>query len=250
MIGRRAVTATLLALAGAAALGSIPAAAPALVSPATAPAAPASPVASTPSAGQPVAPVPTSACPPATSTPVTASTPLLNGKLALPAPPAPAATQVIACVGKQAIAGATVAHWSEVAVRAERHASGAVVAAEVMGFLISSYWVLGEAQALGVQPSAAQVRHNFDRIRSQQFPKRREFERFLRSSDQTVADLLFRVRLNLTSQRIQAHFVARHASRKAKLRALAHFIAGFRKRWTAQTACAGAYATGDCASVF
>jgi hypothetical protein len=224
MIGRPTTAAVLVTLA-AATLGSFPAAAPA------------------------AAPAP-SACPPPASTPVAASTVLLNGKPALPSPPPPAATQLIACVGKEAITGAVVAHWSQVAARDESRASGAVIASEVMGFLISAYWTLGEGEALGVRLSEAQVRHDFEHIRAQQFPKRREFERFLQRSGETVADLMFRVRINLTSMRIQAHLTPRHTSSKARLRALSRFVAAFKKRWTARTACATAYATSDCGSVF
>jgi len=75
---------------------------------------------------------------------------------------------------------------------------------EVLGFLISSEWVLGEANHLGVKISDKEVQKEFEKIKTQQFPKAAEFEKFLASSGQTVSDLLLRVKLNLLSAKIQS----------------------------------------------
>jgi parvulin-like peptidyl-prolyl isomerase len=74
---------------------------------------------------------------------------------------------------------------------------------EVLGFLISSEWVVGEASALGVKASDKEVKKRFEQIKTTQFPKAAEFEKFLQSSGQTVSDLLLRVKLNLLSSKIQ-----------------------------------------------
>jgi foldase protein PrsA len=74
---------------------------------------------------------------------------------------------------------------------------------EVLGFLISSSWVAGEAKSLGVKVSDKEVKKQFEKIKNQQFPKAAEFEKFLKSSGQTVSDLLLRVKLNMLSQKIQ-----------------------------------------------
>jgi foldase protein PrsA len=78
---------------------------------------------------------------------------------------------------------------------------------EVLGFLISSNWVLGEAASLGVKISDKEVTKQFEKIKTQQFPKPAEFQKFLASSGQTVSDLLLRVKLNLLSSKIQAKIV-------------------------------------------
>lgn len=78
---------------------------------------------------------------------------------------------------------------------------------EVLGFLISSQWILGEADSVGVHISDAEVKKQFVKIRSQQFPNAAEFEKFLASSGQTVTDLLLRVKLNMLSQKIQKKVV-------------------------------------------
>ncbi|MGO9321008.1 MAG: peptidyl-prolyl cis-trans isomerase [Solirubrobacteraceae bacterium] len=78
---------------------------------------------------------------------------------------------------------------------------------EVLGFLISSQWVLGEASSLGVKLSDAEVKKEFTKIKTTQFPKASEFEKFLATSGQSVSDLLLRVKLNLLSQKIQKKIV-------------------------------------------
>jgi foldase protein PrsA len=78
---------------------------------------------------------------------------------------------------------------------------------EVLGFLISSSWVLGEASSLGVKVSDKEVKKQFEKIKSQQFPKAAEFQKFLATSGQTVSDLLLRVKLNLLSSKIQQKIV-------------------------------------------
>jgi foldase protein PrsA len=78
---------------------------------------------------------------------------------------------------------------------------------EVLSFLISSQWVIGEASSLGVKLSDAEVHKEFVKIKSAQFPKAAEFEKFLQSSGQSVSDLLLRVKLNLLSSKIQKQVV-------------------------------------------
>jgi len=117
-----------------------------------------------------------------------------------------------------------------------------------MGFLISSDWVIGEAQALNVRVSDQEVRRRFDRIRRELFPKRGEFKAFLKSSGQTVADVLFRVRLSLLTARVQSRVLAGKHGASAQ-EALMHFVSEFKSKWRAQTYCAPTYAVGDCGYV-
>jgi hypothetical protein len=192
--------------------------------------------------------VPAPACPPP------AILPALT-----PAPPAsspPAPGQTLVCVAAQPITGETYSHWVTVAEtsagpsrKGHPAPSATELRSEVLGFLISSEWVKGEAADLGARVSAGEVRRSFDRVRNQQFPKRREFERFLRQSGETVADLLFRVELNLLSEWVQKRVVAGHHSASSKERALSNFVKAFKARWQAQTYCAPQYAVADCGHV-
>jgi foldase protein PrsA len=82
---------------------------------------------------------------------------------------------------------------------------------EVLGFLISSEWVLGEGSDQGVKVTDKEVKKQFEQIKSQQFPKAGDFQKFLASSGQTVSDLLLRVKLNLLSSKIQQKVVKTEA---------------------------------------
>jgi foldase protein PrsA len=78
---------------------------------------------------------------------------------------------------------------------------------EVLGFLISSEWVIGEASALGVKASDKEVKARFEQIKTQQFPSAPQFQKFLSSTGQTTSDLLLRVKLNLLSSKIQQKII-------------------------------------------
>jgi hypothetical protein len=200
-----------------------------------------------PAGAQPALP----ACPPASQGASTPSgTPLAAPPQGTPTPAAEA--QLVACVGAEAITTTTFLQWSRVARASlpgspkHRQAASKTITKEVMGFLISSDWVIEEARARAITLTEAQVRHEFDRIRREQFPRLREFAKFLRHSKQTVADLMFRVRLNLLSEKIQRAVLAGVKGTRARENALGQFVHGFKDRWTAQTYCAPAYAVADC----
>jgi hypothetical protein len=198
--------------------------------------------------------------------PVTPSEAVANVPPASVPEAAPPPDQILVCVQRLPITGAVFSHWADVARRSEgaspsdragtavkvveKHpATVQEVAKEVLGFLISSDWVLGEADALHIHLSARTVRRRFERIRAQQFPKPGEFGRFLTDSGQTAEDLLLRVRLNLLSMRIQEHVMAGHHRARAQQQALRRFVQGFGRRWRARTYCTPQYAVVDCGHV-
>lgn len=74
---------------------------------------------------------------------------------------------------------------------------------QVLGFLISANWVIGEASDQGIKATDAEVEKKFKELKQQQFPKAADFQKFLTSTGQSVPDLLLRVKLNLLSQKIQ-----------------------------------------------
>jgi foldase protein PrsA len=89
---------------------------------------------------------------------------------------------------------------------------------QVLGFLISSDWVLGEAGSLGVKVSDAEVHKQFAKIKNSQFPRPAEYEKFLVTTGQSTSDLLLRVKLNLLSSKIQEKVAKRkHAVSKAEI---------------------------------
>jgi hypothetical protein len=194
-----------------------------------------------------------SACPPPVASAPAGAAPTVAGALGTTEP---APEQALVCIGAQAITGATYSHWAAVAEDAGGSSSTGQhaliptqVRTEVLGFLISSEWVVGEAKDLNVTVSAAKVRKQFDHIRRAQFPKHGEFAAFLRDSGQTVADLLFRVKLSLLTQRIQKQVEAGHHGAASKQHALSRFVKSFKVKWQAQTYCAAEYDVEDCGHV-
>jgi hypothetical protein len=191
-----------------------------------------------------------SACPAPAAPSATSTTPVATSPAASVAP---APEEALVCVGAEAITGTTYSHWLTIAKRSAtpgakgRPATTATeLQAEVLQFLISAEWVRGEAASKGISVSAAEAKKTFDRIRRQEFPKRGEYVKFLRKSGQTAADLLFRVELNLLSERIQESVTAGDRSQSSRLQALSQFVKAFKLKWQAQTYCASEYAVPDC----
>ena len=191
----------------------------------------------------------TQACPPPQTTLSTSS--LSAAELASP-------ERTVVCVGVLAIEQSTYSHWLVVAERSlgpvQVHPSpspqlAASLRNEVLGFLISADWVSSEASARNIEVSKKEVTRRFDRIRGQQFPKRREFSRFLLRSGQTVGDLLFRVGQDLLSARIEKAVVAGRHTAAARRQAFSSFVKSFRVKWAAQTYCLPEYRHVDCGHV-
>jgi foldase protein PrsA len=74
---------------------------------------------------------------------------------------------------------------------------------QVLGFLISSEWVLGQAKEMGIGVSDKEVAARLNTLKKQQFPKEAEFQKFLATTGQSVSDLLLRVKLSMVSQKVQ-----------------------------------------------
>ncbi len=70
---------------------------------------------------------------------------------------------------------------------------------QVMQFLVSAEWVIGEAQREGIKVSDTQVANQFATIKTAQFPTVAAYNSFLASSGMTLPDLLLRVKLELLS---------------------------------------------------
>jgi foldase protein PrsA len=126
-----------------------------------------------------------------------------GGKPVVPVPP-----NYTACISHKASSAAKGStQQSSAALKAQCAAEYKTLSHEVLGFLISSEWVLGEAAALGVKGSDEEVHKEFIKVKNTQFPSVAEFEKFLAKSGQTVSDLLLRVKLNMLSQKIQTKIV-------------------------------------------
>jgi foldase protein PrsA len=79
---------------------------------------------------------------------------------------------------------------------------------QVMQFLVQSEWLLKEAdkRKINVKPATVQKQLN-DQIK-QSFPKQSDFQKFLSTSGMTMADLLFRVKIQLLTDQVRQKIVA------------------------------------------
>jgi foldase protein PrsA len=74
---------------------------------------------------------------------------------------------------------------------------------QVLQLLISFEWIEGEAKQMDIKVSDKEVQASFDKQKKQAFPKEADFEKFLKDSGQTQADILKRVRLDTLSNKIR-----------------------------------------------
>jgi foldase protein PrsA len=74
---------------------------------------------------------------------------------------------------------------------------------QVLQLLISFQWIEGEAKAQDIKVSDKEVKSSFDKQKKQAFPKDADYQKFLKDSGQTEADILKRVRLDTLSNKIR-----------------------------------------------
>jgi hypothetical protein len=168
------------------------------------------------------------------------------------APAKPTSGGAVATVEATPIAQATFAHWLAVTAAlsgARGHdasASNTALKDKVMGFLLTSEWVLGEAAALGVDISEAAAHKRLEAIEKKQFKQPGELQAYLTKNHETMADLLLRVKLELIEAAIARKVTAAKHTAAEKKAALAGFQAQFQAKWKAKTSCAAGYVTADC----
>jgi foldase protein PrsA len=80
---------------------------------------------------------------------------------------------------------------------------GQALKQQVMQFLISSDWIVGEGKQRGLSASDQEIQRQFAQTKKQSFPNDKAYQKFLASSGQTVQDLLFRVKLDVLSNKIR-----------------------------------------------
>ena len=193
-------------------------------------------------------------------------------------PPPPVVT-VTAPAATTTVPELDLAHWVDAARASEGASSLPEREAQraALQLLVSLAWIGGEAGEQGIVVTDAQVQKSFDEQRRQSFPKDADFQRFLRQTHQTVADIQLRVRSDLLSDRIRDKVTApaaaavtgaqveaavrkagpevmraevrAHLVSDAEQTALDAFVTAFTAKWKARTTCAPAYVwDSDCAN--
>ena len=74
---------------------------------------------------------------------------------------------------------------------------------QVLQLLISFKWIQGEADKMNIKVSDADVKKSFDQQKKQSFPKEADYQKFLKTSGQSEADIMERVKLDLLSNKIR-----------------------------------------------
>jgi hypothetical protein len=115
----------------------------------------------------------------------------------------------------------------------------------VLDYLISADWVIDEGTSLGIKLSDAEVKHEFVKETAAAFPQATKFRAYLRSSGESVSDVLLSVKLRLLGQRIEQKLIDRKPA-KQRQAAFDAFVSRFRKKWKAKTECRPGYIVEDC----
>ena len=161
------------------------------------------------------------------------------------------AADAVATVERTPITKTSFEHWVSVTAavghsKAHSKAARAAVKNQVLGFLITSQWVLAEAAHLGIDVSEAEVRQRLHQITVKQFPTASRLKHYLASIGETEADLLMRVKVELLQAKISQHVTdGKTASTEPHL-LLSDFQKSFEARWRARTSCQPGYVTEDC----
>ena len=109
----------------------------------------------------------------------------------------------IATVDGDPVEKADYEHWMTVATKASPGVKRKDLKAQVINLVLSFRWIDGEASAVGVAVTDAEVKKSFTEQKRQSFPKDTDYEAFLMKTTQTEADILRRVRLELLSNKIR-----------------------------------------------
>jgi Raf kinase inhibitor-like YbhB/YbcL family protein len=170
------------------------------------------------------------------------------GAAAVPSSPATSAqgssssAGAVASVASTPISKSSYEHWLAV-----EQAGGTTSNAShrALSFLITSQWVIGEAAARKLSVSDTEVKQHLAQIEKQSFPKAGAFQKFLAKADETEADLLARVKVELLESRIAAKVTAGKRGAQAKS-VLASFQKAFQEHWKRFTTCKSGYVMEDC----
>jgi foldase protein PrsA len=91
----------------------------------------------------------------------------------------------------------------------------------VLDFLIKAYWYQATAHKLGIKVTDAQVQKALDAVKHKDFPTKSQFQSFLTSTGQTLADVTYRVKII----QIYNKLLARHPTKVTSAQIAAYYAA-------------------------
>jgi foldase protein PrsA len=74
---------------------------------------------------------------------------------------------------------------------------------QVLQLLISFEWLQGEAKEQGIKVSDEEVKKSFEQQKKQSFPKDADYQKFLKDSGQSEADIMLQVKADLLASKIR-----------------------------------------------
>ncbi len=153
-----------------------------------------------------------------------------------------ASADAVANVAGVPISKAAYEHW----VTVEKKLGGSSDAGHrALAFLLTSQWVLGEAQARGLSVSEAEVKQHFGQLVHESFPKAGSLQKYFSSSGETEADLLARIKVERLAAKIAAQVTSgKSASQHSAI--LTGLEKNFHVHWKALTSCQAGYVMEDC----
>src|SRR5688572_29016053 len=113
----------------------------------------------------------------------------------------------VATVDGEPIVKTDYDHWNTVVRKLSPGIKPNDARNQALQVLVSFRWVEGEAERMGVKVSDADVKKSFAEQKQQAFPKEADYQKFLKDTTQTEADIVARVRVDLLGQKIQEQVV-------------------------------------------
>ncbi|MGH2904968.1 MAG: hypothetical protein ACRDK7_15500 [Solirubrobacteraceae bacterium] len=120
------------------------------------------------------------------------------------------------------------------------------IQSRILNFLITGYWLRGEAAEQHVSVTGAEVHKKFAEEKGEQYPTPSSFRRLQEASRQTVPDLEFAVKTQMLSGRLLEAFTKRHSHEKSERATIAAFNRSIRSTWAPKTYCQPGYVVPDC----
>jgi hypothetical protein len=120
------------------------------------------------------------------------------------------------------------------------------IQARVLNFLVTGYWLRGEAAEMHASVSQAEVHRKFKEYRQEDFPTPAAFQRLEEASHQSVRDLEFAVETRMLSTRLLERFTRRVGNGKTEQATITAFNRYIASRWLPRTSCKPGYVVKDC----
>jgi Raf kinase inhibitor-like YbhB/YbcL family protein len=117
---------------------------------------------------------------------------------------------------------------------------------KALDFLIASEWTRGEAANLHLAVSHAETKHRLDEVRSKDYPKASQFTALLRSSGETIGDVLWRLEAELLQAKISESAAKGKTQTTEEKIVLSDYQEAFAARWKGRTNCHVGYVVEDC----